>query len=376
MEVKLNKDNIENKQIELNNIAKLLTKPDTGYKTSLENIYKEIGQTSSNGLPVLNIKISEPYNIVIGIGMWSKKYGISRGLPIDVLNMLLAAIAIQKECNKIGIVSKIYILLADSLLLDAVKKDLRYSEEKALQTVQYYEQTFCNLFRMLSIENVILIQSSKLEKEQNYNAIITDLEKNEKFVDISKNDPDHYKYFVAQTAIIKYFEGICGVKIKISWHCFGNEYTELAFDKLYKSVLPEFDISFIYTLSGLAKEQGCTQGKSPYADYQGNEVVLLDNTKKKVENGSVCFGDALLIEQSGKNKMPVNANYALMLKNILIVLNKLGYQVDVDDQTHYNKYYSAVNKIIKCEKIPLKQGPSSEMLVVQYKNAESVEVCK
>ena len=56
----------------------------------------------------------------MGIGLWSKKDGLSIGLPVDIMQMLIPARFFQQEFAKSnpGKSPKVYLLIADSMAID------------------------------------------------------------------------------------------------------------------------------------------------------------------------------------------------------------------------------------------------------------------
>src|SRR5579872_952953 len=78
--------------------------------------------------------VEKENNIQIGIGMISKK-GLSKGVPIDILNMLIAAADLRDNLEKEGYASTIHLLLADHMAYIG-KVDRQLDEAKAV-ALQY-----------------------------------------------------------------------------------------------------------------------------------------------------------------------------------------------------------------------------------------------
>ena len=104
-------------------------------------------------------------NIFIGIGLWSKKEGLSEGLPIDVMQMLLSATIMRAKIMEANPEksSKVIILIADSM---AVREGA--DRENISQIIKTYKRSLEPLLDMLNIkESSEIVLSSALENFAN-----------------------------------------------------------------------------------------------------------------------------------------------------------------------------------------------------------------
>src|ERR1700733_12668748 len=81
-----------------------------------ETLTQGLSLLTYNGDNIITPKDNQ-LNIFMGIGLWSVRDGLSEGLPIDVMQMLLSATMMRSqilEANR-GKSSKIIVLIADSM---------------------------------------------------------------------------------------------------------------------------------------------------------------------------------------------------------------------------------------------------------------------
>ena len=215
-------------------------------------------------------------NLFIGIGMCSYKNGLSVGLPVDIMQMLIPAAVIRHQLS-----SRIKIIIADSMVPD-------YLKEGVEKVTQLYQDSLKPLLQWLKIDEYCDITlMSELEKNGNYQKELEKLSEQSETI-----DADHYKYVRQQTAIISYMHHHEKAGIKIGWI---HEKTDLKsgavassiirwnehkFDKFVKELLPQLPMRYIYTRAGIANQT--PEGKldlvehAPYASYPRMRCRLIN----------------------------------------------------------------------------------------------------
>ncbi len=125
-----------------------------------ETLNQSLSLLTYNGNSIITPKDNQ-LNIYMGIGLWSVRDGLSEGLPIDVMQMLLSATIMRSkimEANS-GNSSKVIVLIADSM---AVREGAK--KEKVSQLVQIYKKSLEPLLDLLNIKECSkIILSSDLE---------------------------------------------------------------------------------------------------------------------------------------------------------------------------------------------------------------------
>ncbi|MCC8462479.1 MAG: hypothetical protein LN546_04860 [Rickettsia endosymbiont of Ecitomorpha arachnoides] len=256
---------------------------------SLENALSLVSYNSDN----INISQEKP-NICMGIGLWSKVNGLSIGLPIDVMHMLMTATIL---CNKNqSNNSKLIIILADSM---AKEEGADINELRSC--IEAYKKALNNLLDILKMkEDTEIICLSSLENNKDYENICESIKSNEKVQWLTSNDPGHSKYIISQTAIINYLHIHKNVGVKIGWIYKESNYPmaystiaaalkkwdELKFDRYYKEICSD-KLEFLYCRAGIEKlNKGNIQEACPYIAYSKDSRYILDysNTQQIPKN--------------------------------------------------------------------------------------------
>lgn len=192
-------------------------------------------------------RIEEKNNVYMGIGVWSKMHGLSKGLPICFLNLLIRA---DKERNKLGS-GKIFILIADSLALDSRSDHIEVTPDDIHERVEQYIQIIESLCAELLIENVEIERASKINETEAYQKI----EKELKILLLETLRMEHgdtttSEYILHQTALSKYYATLKNCAFKIGWRYTSEKsFDEPWFDKYCKRIgLP---IDFVYAEAGI-----------------------------------------------------------------------------------------------------------------------------
>lgn len=263
-----------------------------------------INETLSKGLSLLTYNgnsITTPkdnqLNIFMGIGLWSAKDGLSEGLPIDVMQMLLSATLIRSqilEANQ-GKSSKIIVLIADSMAIREGADKVNTS-----QLVQIYKQSLEPLLDLLSIKKSSeIILSSELECCSQYQKVLEYVENSTIIKKLKVEDEAHYAYVRTQTAITQYMNTHGHVGIKVGWMCADSrkqlkgrisahslkQWDELKFDRWSEEVCEDSTMQYVYAKAGLKqsrkeKNLSVTEG-CPYTAYSKDQRYIVQIQDKK-----------------------------------------------------------------------------------------------
>ncbi len=242
-------------------------------------------------------------NIFLGIGLWSVKDGLSEGLPVDVMQMLLSATLMRlkiKEANPEKS-SGVVILIADSM---AIREGA--GSEKVAQIVQIYKRSLEPLLELLKIrEWSEIILSSDLEKCMEFQKALESVEKSKLAEQIKIEDEVHYAYISTQTAITHYMEKYRKVGIKVGWICAESskqlngsvspkdlkQWDELKFDRWCYAICQNSATQYLYAKAGL-KQSGHIRSISviegcPYTAYTKDQRYVV-HLQGKREIKTIC----------------------------------------------------------------------------------------
>lgn len=276
-------------------------------------------------------------NVFIGTGLWSNKYELTVGLPIDILNMIITAQLLRRQIEKnIGNKSGLIILIADHLAIES-GADINEVNNRVEQNLIILN---C-ILKKLGINEFKIVLSSAVVKEPEYQEIYKSLINN---FHIKQLENKNRNYAITQTAIGRYMQIFCMALIKISWaHKFqkkSDKFDELWFDQIYINIFGPGQVNFIYTKAGIAfqKENGGT--RVPYTHTP---------IKDKEKDMRVLFYDP-------KNKMVINAvDMKKMTKtaithyrNIIEGLSFIGckFLTLKNNETNFDKISADLNSII------------------------------
>lgn len=282
----------------------------------------------------ISLPASDKNNLYMGIGLWSNTNGLSQGLPIDVIKMLLAA-----AIMRLLIVTanpdrkpKITLLIADSL---AIAEGADAGKVRSLVSV--YKQCLKPLLKLLNIhEDTKIVRAAKLTATPEYQAIKkevkNEIETNPSLLEYSKGkDPEHYRYIRTQTAITEYMYRHADVGVKVGWRkkeCKVTrtgkismiQWDELKFDAIYRTVCPQSNMSNLYTRAGLKmekiekqKEPRLTEG-CPYTSYSPLQRYVMQS------NGSLDI----------KTVWPVTRGISNQWLNVVKICNDLNNSLGKD----------------------------------------------
>lgn len=241
-------------------------------------------------------------NIYMGIGLWSAKDGLSIGLPVDIMQMLLSAIPLRSKIieNNPKELPKVIILIADSMAIAEGAK-----EDQVSQIVMLYKKSLAPLLELLNLtNNTEIILSSELENENKYQETLNLIENHDLLIN-HKGDTHHYNYIKTQTAITHYMHTHRDVGVKIGWICTDSSkqlnqgacidlknWDELKFDRAYGACFPKSTLQCLYARAGMKQRQEKDGGPisvsegSPYTAYEKDHRYIVQS--KKVDIKSIC----------------------------------------------------------------------------------------
>jgi hypothetical protein len=236
-------------------------------------------------------------NIFMGIGLWSVKNGLSEGLPIDVMHMLLSATVMRAKImeENPGKSSKVILLIADSM---AIREGA--DKNKVSQLVQIYKKSLEPLLDLLKIKDSYeIILSSDLENRIQYKKTLESIKNSPIVKQLKIDDPIHYKYIRTQTTITHYMNQYENVGIKLGWLCAESSqqlkgqvsaqslkhWDELKFDRWYQEICKNSTLECLYTKPGLKQP---SQGKQvsviegcPYTAYPQDKYYTIQTQQEK-----------------------------------------------------------------------------------------------
>lgn len=224
-------------------------------------------------------------NIKVGLGMWSRRYGLSEGLPIDVIQMLLSAAAMRHKIIMAnpGRDSKIYILIADSLAFE------EGANPNKLNIVQNaYIDAINKILRLLKIDkHTEIILSSTLVHKVEFQQLVQELRTHTLF-DKEVADGDHFHYMLQQTALTQFFHTHYQVGVKLGWiykstrvllktFAPASKWDEYFFDYTHRTIFGNVNtLQYLYAKAGIKQtNEGQAEETVPYIGFKKDYRLFL-----------------------------------------------------------------------------------------------------
>lgn len=236
---------------------------------------------------------SKEINIFMGIGFISGRDGLSQGLPIDILNMII--VADQVRLKLLPVKSTIHLLIADHMAYQHLNREELFL---AKNVAKCYQDHMVALLRSLDLLDKVNIHlSSQVIEDERFQAILKVLREQD-IGGLPKSEDNlalniltcqngytesHRFYFVNQTALGKFFKEVYQCQIKLGWSkgsahkviSRSEHYDEPHFDRFYRQIYGH-DLSFIYVDSGhnLANDASEVPYSAPNKGYQHARLLF------------------------------------------------------------------------------------------------------
>jgi hypothetical protein len=213
-------------------------------------------------------------NIYMGLGLWSKKNGLSQGLPVDVMQMLLPAAVLRQAMLEAHPLcdSRIIILIAESM---AIREGA--NRDQVSKIVELYKKSLERLLEMLNIRQCTeIVLTSSIEQTTDFEAIRTSLEGKKTVKEMRRKDPDHCIYQITQTAMSYYMHLNQNVGIKVGWSLNkAGSWDEPRFDKVYAKIFPESNLKYLYVKAGVKLINADWRGGCPYTAFKDDSSCIV-----------------------------------------------------------------------------------------------------
>ncbi|MFO1257073.1 MAG: hypothetical protein U1E78_01415 [Gammaproteobacteria bacterium] len=284
-------------------------------------------------------------NIFVGFGFVSYEDGLSKHVPVDIYTMLLT---VEKLRRTGPIDAKVHILIADHAAMECPHPSCADPHDVITKRDKYLKKISHILDNLKVAEHYELHLSSNLIKEDAYGAIMEHLNSNisDTLSGLSANADTiklllvegrykeaNRKYFLEQTAIVRYFFDHQDCCLKVSWtrfHCKRDirksmSFDEAHFDRFYLELhaLEQERISFVYTNPGRIYNLSDTL-QSRVIPYTAAEKV----------------GKARLLLTSKQDipemEMVINPKFIESIQEYVKVINELQLDISCGNDADFN----------------------------------------
>lgn len=256
-------------------------------QVTLLKLLSELAYPIASMTPKFDIPTGKKLNMYMGVGFWSHDNGLSCGLPVDIIRMILIAFISRHliQLENPGQNCCLIVLLADAM----AEKDGANKDELALK-IQEYTEDLKKLLHLLNMENYTkILLASEVMKSESYLTTQIALQ-GEAVMKELENDKDHYHYIVSELALTQYFYENHNVGLKIGWiyeaegkadqSGDGNikGWDELKFDTWHARVYPK-TVKYLYSKAGLKQKMIGNRADiteaCPYLAFPENHRLLL-----------------------------------------------------------------------------------------------------
>lgn len=191
---------------------------------------------------------------------------LSKGVPIDILAMILASELLSGKKN---------ILIADT---HAKTNGFRYNEIR--EVAAHYKNTLTKVIGNLGLEGWDIISASDIDSSQEYLSVFNSIDE--------PND-----YFRRELTDMVWFSREKDVGLKLGWALKGSRNSdETSFDRRFREVFDE-SISFVYLVPGVTFNIRRPRAAPYFCDDKNSRILLEEgeNAESKINNARVIFGE-------------------------------------------------------------------------------------
>ncbi|MGC8662506.1 MAG: hypothetical protein ACP5RT_01835 [Candidatus Micrarchaeia archaeon] len=221
--------------------------------------------------------LSNDSSIYFGTGICSHK-DLSKGVPFDILSMILTAVSIRK---KFGL-KTIYHNIADTHALSN-----NFSKESVEAMTMHYEETVEKIKAVLNIKNYEILRASVFNEDEEYKEILK----------MSENMPELstlHSYALQEMADIEFFRRK-GATLKIGWTMSipNSQFDETFFDKKFSEHISS-NVGFIYIIPGRSFDKNKPR-VAPYIDFNPTKRIMIpdEDVLAKITKAEEEFGKAI-----------------------------------------------------------------------------------
>ena len=231
--------------------------------------------------------VSFPISSYFGVGLCNggKQPTLSKGMPIDILSMILVNELISQEK---------YILIADTHAKTNGFNDIDIS-----RIVLQYQKALETTLENLGFRNWQILISSDFDNSKEYKAIFDSFH-------------DHNEYVRRELTDIMWFKQEKEVNLKLGWALKGSKTDEVAFDNKFREVFGN-GMNFLYTTPGKTFNPRQLR-TAPYFCADPEARILLNRYENVISKISSAE------ERFGKN---TNKCYKKFLKNIVRLYDRV-----------------------------------------------------
>lgn len=208
-----------------------------------------------------------PRRVMVGIGLCSGTT-VSRGLPIDVLGLLLSAESLRRTIGARWVT----VLVADEHARRAGADPLAVARQTRVVTTLLARCIRCELLPCLEV-----LRAGRLHHERSYQRVLADVER--------RAHDDDGDYLRRQLADMHWLASLPGGTLKLGWALDDRDCEhrrdEVAFDQRYRQLCGN-DLGFVYCKPGRTLDP-LRPKASPYIVLSPRQRVLLEPAEASLE---------------------------------------------------------------------------------------------
>jgi len=257
-------------------------------------------------------------NLFFGIGLGTPK-GMSKGLPLDLLNMIFLAE---------GIGASKHVVIADETAKNNIEHSPdTFSEDKIEAYALQIEDQVQDIISALDLKDWNFVRESSIPRKEGMGDILQNIQLPKSMEDsilAANRDPG---YFKQQYSGMAYFEKQENCAVKIGW-CFGEkgakeQFSEAGFDKEFVEASPgnEFgNLKFVYTSPGRTFDKTASRS-SPYVSLDPSVRLMLLDTESQVHEKLTRMND--MRSTAKKKGRALFENFEKQVKSVIDTHNWL-----------------------------------------------------
>lgn len=231
-----------------------------------------------------------PENCGLYFGMGGGNKMLNKGLPLDVLSMVLIG-----EKTRRAMKTKASILIANE-----ITKTNPFGEERIERVMSTEQEVMSALVEVFGFDRWNVVNQTTLFMDSKHRQFVHFANQRLPLIyeKLFGKKTNHVYHFAIEMADIHHFVGKGG--IKLGWYLppslnSPHPMDEVKFDKQYELLVPDSHVSYLYVKGGITlvpDEKGMLQRSVPYISYDNKSRILLspdENVETKWENAETAW---------------------------------------------------------------------------------------
>ncbi|MGD9591016.1 MAG: hypothetical protein AB7V32_00680 [Candidatus Berkiella sp.] len=217
-------------------------------------------------------------HVMMGFGFVSGTDGLSVGLPLDALTMVLNGL---KVAQALGPQSKVVIIVADQQALSCEHLSCADKAKVVAMGNKYVKKLNYLIDNLKARDKITILRSSEITSEPKYQGLLLAVQRRQQTTKEPSTDTQeiitqsnrytgsHLQYFTEQTVLVQYLYDVLNCGLKLGWTRYtkagdirkSTSMCEAHFDRFYLDLFSDDNskLSFVYSVPGYNLKKDAAQ---------------------------------------------------------------------------------------------------------------------